>query len=67
LGYTLAGAILSYSVLLILAILGMVVFMIREGHPVVIPQVVIFGALLALNLGMLIWYMRGVTSPPIPK
>jgi len=66
-GYTLAGAILSYSVLLILAILGMVVFMIREGHPVVIPQVVIFGALLALNLGMLIWYMRGVTSPPIPK
>jgi len=67
LGYTLAGALLSYGVLLILAILSMVVFMIRGGHPVVAPQVVIFGALFAISLGMLIWYMRGLTSPPIPK
>ena len=67
LGYTLAGAILSYGVLLILAILSMVVFMIWEGHPVVVPQVVIFGTLLAISLGMLIWYMKGLKSSPAPK
>ncbi len=67
LGYTLAGAILSYGVFLILAILSMVVFMIREGHPVVVPQVVIFGTLLAISLGMLIWYMKGLKSSPAPK
>jgi hypothetical protein len=65
LGYTLAGALLSYAVFLILAILGMAIFMIREGHPVVIPQVVIFGALLAISLGMLIWYMWDIKSPPV--
>ena len=67
LGYTLAGAILSYGVFLILAILSMVVFMIREGHPVVVPQVVIFGALFAISLGMLIWYMKGLKSSSAPK
>jgi hypothetical protein len=54
LGYTLAGTLLSYAVFLILAILsGMAVFMIRQGHPVVVPQVVISGALLAIGIGML--------------
>ena len=67
LGYTLAGAILSYGVLLVLAILSMVVFMIREGHPVVVPQVVIFGALFVISLGMLIWYMKGLKLSPAPK
>jgi hypothetical protein len=65
LGYTLAGALLSYTVLLILAILGMVVEMVREGVPIVIPQVVIFGALLVISLGMFIWYMKGLESPSI--
>ena len=65
LGYTLAGALLSYCVLLILAILGMVMSMVREGYPVVVPQVVIFATLLATSLGMLIWYLKGLESPPI--
>jgi hypothetical protein len=65
LGYTLAGALLSYSVLLILAILGMVIFMVEGGHPVVVPQVVIFGTLLAISLGMLILYLWNVKSPPV--
>lgn len=60
LGYTLAGALLSYGVLLMSAILGMVVFMLREGFPVAAPQVVIFGAILALNLGMLVGYLKGI-------
>lgn len=63
LGYTLAGVLLSYCMLLTLAILSMAVFMIRGGHPVVAPQVGIFGALFALSLGMLIWYMKGLKSP----
>jgi hypothetical protein len=57
LGYTLAGVMLSYFVLLVLAILSMVVFMVQAGQPVIIPQVVIFGTLFAIGLGMLIWYM----------
>jgi hypothetical protein len=52
LGYTLAGALLTYGVLLTLAILSMVIFMIREGFPVVVPQMVIFGALFAISLGI---------------
>ncbi len=62
LGYTLAGVMLSYIVLLISAILSMVVFMIRNGQPVVVPQVVIFGILFAASLGMLIWYLQGLKS-----
>lgn len=67
LGYTLAGALLTYCALLILAILSMVMFMIREGYPVVVPQVVIFVVLFTINLGMLIWYMKGLKSQPIPN
>ena len=63
LGYTLAGALLSYMALLILAILSMVVFMIQEGQPVIAPQVLIFGALFAISAGMLIWYMICVKRP----
>jgi hypothetical protein len=65
LGYTLAGALLSYCVLLILAILSMVVFMMRGGHPIAVPQVIIFTILLTISLGMLIWYMKGLRSSPI--
>ncbi len=67
LGYTLAGALLSYIVLLTLAILSMVVVMVREGHPIVVPQAVIFGALFAISLGMLMWYLKGLKSRPIPS
>jgi hypothetical protein len=63
LGYTLAGAILTYAMLLVLAVLSMAVSMTREGQPVVVPQMVIFGALFAVSLGMLIWYMQGLKSP----
>ena len=64
-GYTLAAVLLAYVGFLSLAILSMVAFMVRAGQPVVIPQVVIFGALFAISIGMLIWYMRGFKSPTI--
>ncbi len=67
LGYTLAGVMLSYFVLLVSAILSMVVFMVRDGQPVAIPQAVIFGTLLVISLFILIWYIfadgaRGVVE-----
>jgi len=65
LGYTLAGALLSYAVFLISAILSMVVVMSQRGHSVIIPQVVIFGALFVISLGMLIWYMKGISPKSI--
>ncbi len=65
LGYTLAGALLSYCVLLISAILAMAVYMTIRGYPVAVPQVVIFGTLFAISLGMLVWYMKGLSTPLI--
>lgn len=62
LGYTLAGAMLSYIVLLILAILSMVVFMVWSNQSVSLPQVAIFGVILSISLGMLIWYLKGLKS-----
>lgn len=65
-GYTLAGAILTFVVLLTLAILSMVVFMGRAGQPVVIPQVVIYGALLIVSIGLLFWYLNNLRSSHNP-
>lgn len=62
LGYTLAGAILSFISLLALAILSMVLFMVRQSHAVAVQQVAIFFVLLAASLGMLIWFLKGVQS-----
>ena len=64
-GYTLAGALLTYSVLLTLAVLAMVVFMVRAGQPVVIPQVVIFVVMLAVSSGLLIGYLKSLKSSSI--
>jgi len=60
LGYMLAAALLAFVVLLALAILSMVVFLMRGGHPVVVPQVVVFATLFMTSLGMLTWFMRSL-------
>ena len=67
LGYTLAGVLLTYGALLMLAILSMTIFMMRAGYPVVVPQAAIFGTLFAIGLGMLVWYMKGLQPLSIPK
>jgi hypothetical protein len=64
LGYTLAGALLSFTVLLVLAVLSMVVFMVRAGYPVVIPQVVIFGVFFVLSAAVLVWYLSALQPSP---
>jgi hypothetical protein len=62
LGHTLAGALLAFLVLLILAILSMVVYMVRAGQPEVIPQVVIFAVLFTVSIGMVIWYLKNLKA-----
>lgn len=67
LGYTLAGALLTHFVLLTLAILSMVAFMGRAGQPVVIPQVVIYGFLAVVSIGLMVAYIKNLKSshPPL--
>jgi len=62
LGHTLAGVLLTFLALLILAILSIVVSMVRAGQPVVFPQVVIFGVLFAVSIGMMIWYLKNLKA-----
>jgi hypothetical protein len=62
LGYTLAGAALTFVVLLSLAVLSIVAFMITRGYPVIIPQVALFSALFVLALGLLGWYLKALRS-----
>jgi hypothetical protein len=64
LGYTMAGALLSFLIRMILAIAGMVVVEAREGMAFLDPLVVIFAVLSAITLGLLIWYMKCLRLPP---
>jgi hypothetical protein len=66
LGHSLAGALLTFSVLLSLAVLSMAAIIGRAGQPVAIPQVAIFGILFAVSFGMLIWYLGSLQSSQNP-
>lgn len=66
-GYVLAAALLANLVFLALAILAMIVFQARGGEPVIIPLMVIFVALFAISIGMLIWHLRGLASTSVVK
>jgi hypothetical protein len=67
LGYTLAGAALTFVVLLSLAVLSIVAFMIARDYPVIIPQVALFGAVLVLALGLLSWYLTALRPAAEPN
>jgi hypothetical protein len=67
LGYTLAGAALTFVVLLSLAVLSIVAVMITRGDWVIIPQVALFGALFVLALGLLSWYLKALRSAAEPN
>ena len=60
LGYLLAGPMLSFIVFMASAVLCMVISMSRAGYPLVVPQVILFIATLAVSLGLLIWYLRSL-------
>jgi hypothetical protein len=60
-GYALAGALLVFLALLVLAIVAMMwVAMSVYGQPVAVEMAVVFGILCAISLGMSIWYLRGL-------
>ena len=60
LGYALAGTLLSFLSLLVLAIMSMIVFQIRYGVATAVGIAVDFGVVFAISLGMLVWYLRGL-------
>ena len=65
-GYVFTGVILAKIATLGLAVLSMVVVMVADGQPVVLPQVVIFGLISVVGLGLLVRFLRSVgSSPPV--
>jgi hypothetical protein len=62
-GYILAGAALSFVMLLALAVLSMVVFFNHAGYPIVVPQVLVFTVVFALSFGLLVSYLKALQPP----
>ena len=60
LGYALAGILLSFLSLLVLAIMSIMVFEVLYGLAAAVGMAAIFGGIFAISLGMLVWYLRGV-------
>lgn len=60
LGYTLAGLLLTFFSLLALAIVAMMVSMSLYGQTMALGMAVVFGAVAAASLGLMVWYMRGL-------
>ena len=65
LGYTLAGALLTHLLLLLLAIVSMALFQVWQGQAEAVGGVALFGVLSAATLGMLLWYLRGLAAASI--
>ncbi|QIN78457.1 hypothetical protein GBA65_07885 [Rubrobacter marinus] len=59
-GYALAGALLTFSALITLAIMAMMVAMNLYGQPVAAPMAAVFGVVSAIGTAMLAWYLRGM-------
>jgi len=59
-GYTLAGILLTFVLVMGLALMSMTVFMKRYNQPVEIEQMAFFGIVSVVSLGMLIWFLRGL-------
>ena len=59
LGYVLAGVLLTFMSLLLLAIMGMVVSMNLHDQPVAPAMAVVFGVVAATSLGLMVWYLKG--------
>jgi hypothetical protein len=60
LGYALAGTLLSFLSLLVLAIMSMIVFEVLYVQVAALVPVAIFGVVFAMSVGMLVWYLRGL-------
>ncbi|HET7271177.1 MAG TPA: hypothetical protein VFI90_08815 [Rubrobacter sp.] len=62
LGYALAGALLTFMSLLLLAIIGMVVSMSLHGQPVAPEMAVVFAAVAATSLVLTVWYLKKLSG-----
>ncbi len=60
LGYALAGTLLSFLSLLVLAIMSMIVFEVLYGLAAAVGMAAIFAVVFAISVGMLVWYLRGL-------
>jgi len=56
-GYAFTGVLLVKGTTLGLAVLAMIVFMLRDGQPVALPQVVIFATLSVLGLALVVRFV----------
>jgi len=60
-GYTLAGALLTFVLGIGLAVMSEILFERRYGHPGdIFGDMATFGILSVVSLGMLIWFLRGL-------
>jgi hypothetical protein len=62
-GYALAGTMLSFLSILVLAVISMFVFQVLYGVAAVAEAVgiaMVFGVVFAISLGVLVWYLRGL-------
>ena len=60
LGYSLAGVMLTFFVLLASAALSMALLEAKAGDPEAIPMAGLFGTLIAIAAGMLLWYLKSL-------
>lgn len=60
LGYALAGTLLSFLSLLVLAIISMIDFEGLYVQAAALVPVAIFGSVFAFSVGILVWYLRGL-------
>lgn len=60
LAYVITPIIYSYAAMLGLAIIAMVILLVQQGYPVVIPQVVIFALMTVVNTTLLFNYTKGI-------
>lgn len=63
LGYALAGVLLTFAVLMILAILAMGITLMLEGDYSALPMTVLFGVLMVTASGMAFWFLSSLRRP----
>lgn len=66
-GYAFTGVLLVKGTTLGLAVLAMIVFMLRDGQPVPLIQIMVFVILSLISLGLVIQFVRSINSQSIPS
>ncbi len=59
-GYVFTGVLLVKGTTLGLAVLAMIAFMLRDGQPVPLPQIVLFALLSVAGLGLVVRFVRAI-------